>query len=185
MSIRRRRASRCPGASSATQRLGQQRVQLDVRPGVEPVDRQERRVDRVGVQPLQHHLARLLAHDELDPGMARVERGEQRGEVERPGRAHRADDDAAGPHAGELGQLGRRRVDLGERAAGARDEQLAGRGERDVPRRAVDERDADLVLEPLDLLRERGLSDAQPRRRAREVALVGERHEVAQLAQSP
>ena len=40
---------------------------------------------------------------------------------------------------------------------------------------------ADLLLEPADLLGERGLGDVLARRRPREVLLVGERDEVAQL----
>ena len=165
------------------ERLVEELMQADVRARIEPVDRQEGEVDRVRVQVLQHHLARLLLDHELDPGMPVVEGGEQAGEVERAGRAHRADHDAAGPDARELGQLGRGRLDLRERAPRTGHQPLPGRGQGDVPRGAVDERDADLVLEALDLLRERGLRDVQARRRAREVPLVGERDQVAQLAQ--
>ena len=59
---------------------------------------------------------------------------------------------------------------------------LAGVGDRHLPRRPLDQRQADLVLEPADLLGERGLGDVLARRGAGEVALVGERDEVAELA---
>jgi hypothetical protein len=172
-----------PGREQRDERLVEQRVQLDVRAGVEPVDRQERHVERVGVQVLEHHLARLLAHDQLDAGVACVVGGEQRGQVEAPGRPHRPDHDAAGADAGQLGQLGGGGVDLGQRAPRPRHQQFTGGGQRDVARGAVDQRHADLVLEPPDLLGERRLGDVEPRGSPREVALVGERDEVAQLAQ--
>ena len=74
-------------------------------------------------------------------------------------------------------------VELREHAPRPRHEPLARRRERDMPRRAVDERDPELVLQPPDLLRQRRLRDVQQPGRAREVALVGQRDEVAQLAQ--
>ena len=183
MSIAAPAGQRVGRREQGDERLVEQRVDLDVGAGVEPVDRQEGHVERVAVQALEHDLARLLAHDEVDVRMALVEGGEQRREVEAAGRAHRPDHHAAGAQPGQLGQLLPRRVDLGERAARALGQQLAGGRQRDVPRRPVDEREPDLVLEPLDLLRERRLGDVEPRRGAREVALVVERDEVAQLPQ--
>ena len=74
-------------------------------------------------------------------------------------------------------------IDLGEDPPGARDEQLAGVGDRNAARRALDEREADLLLQPADLLGQCGLSDVLTSGGAREVALLGERDEVAQLAE--
>ena len=45
----------------------------------------------------------------------------------------------------------------------------------------LDQGEPDLLLEPADLLGERGLGDVLARRRPREVPLIGERDEVAQL----
>ena len=95
----------------------------------------------------------------------------------------RPDRQPPGLHAGERLQLGLRGVELGERAAGARDEQVAGLRHRDLARRALDERHAELGLEAADLLRQRRLRDVLAGGSAGEMALVGERDEVAQLAE--
>ena len=73
-------------------------------------------------------------------------------------------------------------VDLGQDPAGPRHERPPGLGDRNAASGPLDEREADLLLEPPDLLRQRRLGDVLARRRAREVLLVGERDEVAQLA---
>jgi hypothetical protein len=57
---------------------------------------------------------------------------------------------------------------------------VAGQG--DAPRRAAQQRDAVLGLEPLDGRAERGLRDAHPARRSREVQLLGDRDEIAQAS---
>jgi len=51
-----------------------------------------------------------------------------------------------------------------------------------VSRRALNERDAHFVLQPLDLLRQGGLRDVLTRGRSREVRLLSERDEVTKLA---
>ena len=146
-------------------------------------DRQEREVDDVVAQHLGELLAGLLAHGQLDGGVVAVKGRQQQRQVDRAHRVQRADRQPAALDAGQRLQLGLRGVELGEDVARARDEQLAGAGERDPARRALDEREPDLGLQPADLLRQRGLGDVLARGGAREVALVGERHEVAQLAQ--
>ena len=80
-------------------------------------------------------------------------------------------------------QLGLRGLELHQDPPRPRHEQLARVGQRHAPRRPLDQREADLVLQPPDLLRERRLGDVLARRRAREVALLRERDEIAQLAQ--
>ena len=62
-------------------------------------------------------------------------------------------------------------------------ERRARRRQRDRPRRARQQRRADDRLQPPDLLRERRLGHVQPPRRAAEVQLLGDRDEVAQVAQ--
>jgi hypothetical protein len=66
--------------------------------------------------------------------------------------------------ADRLGGLAR----LGERALGVRAQQAAGLGEGQTPPRAGEERDAQLGLEPADLLREARLREVQLFRRCRE-----------------
>ena len=56
-------------------------------------------------------------------------------------------------------ELGVGRLELGQDPARADDQQLAGVGQRHPPRGALDERQAELVLEPADLLGQRGLGD--------------------------
>src|SRR5690606_38487058 len=56
-------------------------------------------------------------------------------------------------------------------------------GEPHLAPAPVEERGADQPLQPLDLLRERGLGDPQPRRGAPEVQLLRHRDEVAETAE--
>jgi hypothetical protein len=71
--------------------------------------------------------------------------------------------------------LGARRIDLGEYSPGPCHEELAGLGQGNPSRGALNKRESDLVFEATNLLRERGLSDVLTRGRAREVPLLGER----------
>ena len=144
--------------------------------------RQEGEVEHVVAEHLGQLLARLLAHRELDAGMALVEHGQRERHVHRPHRVHRPDHHVAGAHAGERLHLGVGRVHLGEDPARAGDQRLTGLGDRHPPRGALDQGEAELLLEPADLLRERGLGDVLASRRAGEVLFVGERDEIAQLA---
>ena len=58
---------------------------------------------------------------------------------------------------GQLGQLGQRRVVLAQDMVRALQQPLAGLREHDAPRHAREERDADLLLQLLDLHAESGL----------------------------
>ena len=62
-------------------------------------------------------------------------------------------------------------------------EHRPGSSQRDVVRAAVDEADAQLTFEPLHLLAQRRLDDVLPLRCPAEVQLLGQRHEIAELAQ--
>src|SRR5262249_21574601 len=85
---------------------------------------------------------------------------------------------AGGPARGLGGALG-----AGERVARLGHEGRAGVGEADAPVRAIEQADTDLVLELLDLLAERRARDVEPRGRAPEVQLVGDREGVAEVAE--
>jgi hypothetical protein len=111
-----------------------------------------------------------------------VEGGEQDRQVERPERLHGADDQMARAHAGEVGKLGAGGVDLAQRALRMVDQEPPGVGERHAAGGPVDEREADLVLQPPDLLRERRLGDVHAGGRPGEVALLRKSYEIAQLA---
>ena len=56
-----------------------------------------------------------------------------------------------------------------------------GGGQRDMVGAAFQEADAQLALQPLDLLAQRRLHDVLPLGRPAEVQLLGQRHEVAKL----
>ena len=81
----------------------------------------------------------------------------------------------------ELVDLAAGALDLGEDAAGARREQLAGGGRHDASRCALEQLGAELRLELPDLMRERRLGDVELLGRAGEVAVAGDRLGVAEL----
>jgi hypothetical protein len=76
-----------------------------------------------------------------------------------------------------------RALRLLERDSGLLEERLAGGGQADGARAAVDELGAELVLEVLDLPTERRLRDVEALRGPTEVALLGQGHERAQVTQ--
>ena len=80
-------------------------------------------------------------------------------------------------------RLGDGEVDLGDRAAGAREQRRARGRQLHPPRRAHEQHGAEIALELADRARERRLRHVQPRGGAAEVQLLGDRHEVAQLAE--
>jgi hypothetical protein len=63
------------------------------------------------------------------------------------------------------------------------EERAARVGQSDAVAGSDEERDAELALELADLLRERWLSDVQPRGRPSEVQLLGDGDEVAEMAE--
>ena len=95
------------------------------------------------------------------------------------------DHDTARAHAGQRLHLGVGRVDLGQDAAGARHQRPTRLGDRHPTGGPLHQGEADLLLEPPDLLGQGGLGDVLASRRAGEVLLVGERDEVAKLPKSP
>ena len=115
--------------------------------------------------------------------MSGVERGEGTGEVERVERLYRADAHAADDGAGQRGEVGPRRLQLGQHAAGAGQEQLARVGERHAPGATGEQRRAQLRLELADLYRHGGLGDVQERCGPAEAAFPHDRVEVDELPQ--
>ncbi len=74
-------------------------------------------------------------------------------------------------------------LDLGEDAPRPLGDRLAGVGSDDAPARALEELDAELVLEPAHLVRERRLGDVELLGGAGEVAMPGDGLDVPELAQ--
>jgi hypothetical protein len=124
----------------------------------------------------------MLADRQLDERVALVVVGERGRQVDRSHRVYRPDGDAAGLKASEALQLVLGGRELREDPSRTSHEQLAGLGDRHAPSRTLDERQAKLALEPLDLLGQRRLCDVFPHRRSREAAFLGERNDVTELA---
>src|SRR5262249_714604 len=76
-------------------------------------------------------------------------------------------------------------LDLAEDRAGVGEQRAAGLGQRDAARQPAEQLDVELALERADLLAERRLLDAEPLGRAGDVALLGDRQAIAQVAQLP
>jgi len=70
-----------------------------------------------------------------------------------------------------------------EQRPDVREQRRTGRGERDRAAVADEQPNAQILLERLDLLRQRRSRDQQTCRRPAEIELLGHRHEVPQLAQ--
>ena len=77
--------------------------------------------------------------------------------------------------------VGDRLVEVGEQPARAVEQRAAGHRQLDAVRRAAQQLAADEPLERADLAAERRLGEVQPRRRAAEVELLGDRDERAQV----
>jgi hypothetical protein len=142
----------------------------DIRRAALRVHEAEREVELVGAQEREHLVGGLLAQEQVDAGMRGVEGREQRRRVERADRRQGADRQPPVHEPVELLQLGDGAVKLGERALRAHGQDLAGLGEPHAPAGAPQQVDAELGLEPADLLGERGLGDVQLAARAGEVA---------------
>ena len=80
-------------------------------------------------------------------------------------------------------RLVERDVDLGERHPRACQQRRPGRRELDVPRGPDEQDGPDVALQLPDRARQRRLRHVQALRRAAEVKLLGDRHEVPQLPQ--
>ena len=117
--------------------------------------------------------------------MAVVERDQR-------GRQHAGDEAGGGPHgepapghAREGPGLGAGRLDVGQDTLEEGQERAAvgGEGDQALSRAAVEEEDAELLLEQADLARQRGLGQVQPGRGLGEALLLGHGQDVGQLVQ--
>ncbi len=122
-------------------------------------DREEGEFELVDPEHLGQLLAGLLADGELDRRMALVEDGQNHRDVDRPHGVHDADRHPSGLDAAQPLHLVVGGVDLGQDPPGAVDEAVTGLGHRHPPRRPLHQGQADLVLEPADLLGECRLGD--------------------------
>jgi hypothetical protein len=103
------------------------------------------------------------------------------GEHPLPGHLVVADVDGAVPAGDDVAGDLRGACSLLDQSLGLGAEGQAGGGQPHVVGGAGDELHPDLALQPLELLADRGLGQVQPRRRAAEVLLLGDREERRQL----
>ena len=143
----------------------------------------ERDVEAAVGQHLEHPLRRALAQSDLDVGKAGGEAGDHRRDVELAAEQHRADVHVPAREAAQLVDVAAQRVGLGEHCAGAGRDQLARLGRHHRSRRAAQQLDAELLLEPAHLVRQGRLRDAQLVGGAREMAVPRDRLEVAKLTE--
>jgi hypothetical protein len=143
----------------------------------------EPQVEGAGRQRAQLLNGRALAQLQLDVGPRGPEALHDVGDDREQRRADEADAKAADLAFADPPSRGDRAVELGQDRAGVAQERRAGRGELNAPARPLQQEHAQLVLEPAQLLAQRGLGQMQPRGRAAEVQLLRDRDEVLQLAQ--
>jgi hypothetical protein len=145
------------------------------------LDDPQKRVELSGAQHPQ-----AAAHADLDPlDRQPWPRPAQPADDRRPGLdPARGDVDSQrrAPPAPRAPRGVERLVGCGDRTPRRREHRIAGRGELDRSRLAVEEHRAELALELLDRAAERLLGDVQPSRRRREAALLGHREERPQGA---
>ena len=115
------------------------------------------------------------------PGCARLKRASSAGDVEVTGGPQRPDPDAPAHDAAELVDFLACGVDFGEDAAGSRGDHQPGVGRGHAAARALEQRRAQLLLEPLDLVRQRRLGEMELLRGAREVPMPRHRLDASEL----
>jgi len=147
------------------------------------VDRRERGVQLVGAQPLQQLVLGALDHVDRDARVARVEVGDDVGEVVQARRVHAAELELAAQQAAQLLELVLQALDLVQHAMGVVEDQPALGGQLDRPRRPREDLDPELGLEPADLLGDRRLGEVELLPRLRERAVAGHGGDGAQVSE--
>ena len=89
------------------------------------VDGREGRVELVGAQPLEQLVLRALDHVDRNAGMARVEVGDDVGEVVQPRRVHAAELQLSAQQAAQLLELVLQPLDLVQHAMGVVEDEPA------------------------------------------------------------
>ncbi len=105
------------------------------------------------------------------------------GQKPEQGRSDEADDEAATPLPRNLAHHDAQLIHPRQNMHGMFVEQPSGLGQPQGPGVAVEQLDADLVLELADLAAQRRLGDVEDLGRAGEVPLIGDGDEVAKVAQ--
>jgi hypothetical protein len=101
-----------------------------------------------------------------------AEAGEQSGDVETAGRQERSDPDPSAQHTAKLVDLRARGFQFREHTSSAHGDHLSRLGRAHAAAGALEQRGAELLLEPPDLVGERRLGEVQLLGSAREVAVA-------------
>ena len=173
------------GEGGERMRIGKRRDELFLDEGRQPqrrvIDRRthEADVDASGMECGDLRACRQLLEAELDVGKALTEGAQDRRQRDVARRADEADRQPAHlARAGSAKQLFDP-IGLREQRAATLEQQAPGVRQLHTTAVAAQEHDAELLLEPLDLLAQRGLGDAQALRGTPEVQLLGDGDEVA------
>lgn len=142
----------------------------------------ERDVEVPSADLLDELAAPGLAHADLDAGVLLVEPRQHGGQVHHVQALERADGQRAAQQALHGGDRVARRLDRAERAPRLGQQRAAGLGQLDLAGGAQEERCAQFDLERSDGRRQTRLGDVHPARGTREMALLGDRDEVFELA---
>ena len=142
----------------------------------------QREVEPARADAVEQRVRRVLQEGDLDARVLGVEAGERVGKPAADGR-HHPDGDAAADQARQLVGGGADARGAGEGGAREGQHRPPGRGRRDGPGPAVEQRLAELGLEPPHLRADAGLGDVLTRGGAREARLLGHRDDVGELAQ--
>lgn len=170
------------GRDGEHQRLGLDDVQVEVAAG-------DRRAQHADVECAVAQLFALLAgeqvgvHLEFDLGQPVLQRAGHLRQVRQGGGTGEADPGEPAAAVGDAPGSARARLDCLQDPLGLGQEEPAGRGDLHLPRRAAQQRDAELVLQLPDRVRKRGLGEVQAFGGAAEVAGLGDGGEVPQVAQ--
>jgi hypothetical protein len=164
------------------QRLGGDHAGADPRRQRLSAEADDPGVDVAAGHALEERLVVLLGELDLDCGMGTMEIAERFGEatINGPGDT---DPQPSMEHAPQGGDRVAASLRLGERRPRVWEERLAGPGEGDRARIAMKEHLPELALQAPDLRADRRLGHRHAGSRARELALLGHRHEVGELPQ--
>ena len=143
----------------------------------------ERGIELVGAEKAQHVGGNALAQTDFDTWVCLAEAGEQPGDVKPACGQERSDPDPSAQHAAKLVDLFAGGLHFGEHPAGSRCDRLPRLGRGHAAAGALEQRGAELLFEPLDLMRERRLREVELLSGAREVAVARYRLHASQLPQ--
>ena len=138
-------------------------------------------VELVGGETTQHVGGNALVETDFDTRVPLAEAGEQPWDVEVPGRQQRSDPDTSAQDTAKLVDLLARGVHFREHAAGSRGDCLSRLSQAHAAAGALEQRGAELLFEPTDLVRERRLGEVELLGGAREVSVARHRFHAPEL----